>query len=93
MSIDAVIKSTMERKGDLWLRLGPRLGADGQSSIPGRMTLVIKGPLSKRPHPGQQIWGDAGMCIVEAGNGGERIEYTREGSILKEMQTDEQPNN
>jgi hypothetical protein len=54
-------------------------------SIPGRRKLIIRKWIRK-PVAGQQIWGNAAGCIVEAGNGGERIMYERHGNELVEVE-------
>lgn len=84
MSIDARIASVMieVRTDRVWLRLRPIQASDGTLSIAGTDELIIEPPYRKLPHAGQQIWGNAGACIVEAGFGGERIEYRREGHFL-----------
>lgn len=92
MSIDARIASVMMCPGThgvhLWLRLRPIQASDGTMSIPGQSTLIIAPPYVKVPKAGQQIWGGSGFCIVVEGFGGERIEYAREGNILREKVTD-----
>lgn len=84
MSIDARIATVMVRKDHVWLRLRPIPASDGVMSIPGTNTLIIAPPYANLPKAGQQIWGNAGACIVEAGFGGERIEYERAGNVLRE---------
>lgn len=84
MSIDARIASVAVMKDHVWLRLRPIQASDGVLSTPGKNTLIITPPYTKLPLAGQQIWGNAGACIVEAGFGGERIEYEREGHLLRE---------
>lgn len=84
MSIDARIASVMIHRDHIWLRLRPLQASDGSTSIAGTNTLIIDPPYSRVPKAGQQIWGNAGACIVEAGFGSERIEYARDGHTLKE---------
>lgn len=84
MSIDARISSVRRRDGHIWLRLAPIQASDGVMSIPGVRTLVIH-KWTRAPVAGQQIWGNAAGCIVEAGNGGERIMYERHGRTLVEV--------
>lgn len=84
MSIDARIASVMVRRDHVWLRLRPIQANDGTMSITGQSTLIIAPPFRIVPKAGQQIWGGSGSCVVEAGFGGERIEYSREGNILTE---------
>lgn len=85
MSIDARISSVRQLGGDLVLRLEPYQASDGVMSIPGRSQLVVKS-YRTQPHAGQQIWGNAAGCIVEADNGGPRILYERHGRTLVEVQ-------
>lgn len=59
--------------------------SDGTMSIPGVEKLKVF-EANKTPHAGQKIWGNSGQCIVEAGYGGERIEYTRKGIMLTEVE-------
>lgn len=88
MSIDARIASVAERDGILTLRLRAYRASDGVMSIRGARELYVR-QWRKRPVAGQKIWGGSGNCIVEAGNGGERIEYERNGYDLveKELQS------
>lgn len=90
MSIDARIASVVKRNEVIVLFLAPYKHSDGVMSIPGAARLGIVN-CTQRPVAGQKIWGDAGRCIIEAGNGGERIEYTRRGIRLFEEATNEQP--
>lgn len=94
MSIDARIAAVKPRKdGAVLLHLASYRHSDGARSIPGvRRLAILSG--TRRPLAGQRIWGNAGECIVEAGNGGERIEYKRVGMALyeKESKSDEQRN-
>lgn len=84
MSIDARIAGVMVRNGYVFLRLRPIQASDGLMSVAGREELTIEPPFTALPRAGQQIWGNAGACIVEAGFGGERIEYERVGGFLRE---------
>lgn len=86
MSIDARIKAVAKnRKGTIVLYLAPYRHSDGTMSIPGVERLgIVEG--THRPHAGQKIWGDSGRCIVEASQGGARIEYRRFGGRLYEDQ-------
>ena len=68
MSIDARISSVRERDGRIEVRLAPIQASDGQMSIAGRKKLIIR-QWRRKPVAGQQIWGNAAGCIVEAGNG------------------------
>lgn len=86
MSIDARIASVMLRNDHAIIRLRAIQTSDGEMSIPGREELTVMPPITKIPHAGQQIWGNAGICVVEAGFGGERIEYDRNGIVLRERQ-------
>lgn len=84
MSIDARIAAVVPQKnGVIRLHLAAYPHSDGTMSIPGVKRLgIVQG--KRRPVAGQRIWGNAGDCIVEAGNGGERIEYKRVGGRLYE---------
>lgn len=84
MSIDARISSVRQHGNHITLRLAPIQASDGVMSIPGRQQLVIR-KWTRKPVAGQQIWGNAAGCIVEAGNGGERIMYERHGKMLDEV--------
>lgn len=85
MSIDARIASIAPHRVGLKLRLAAYPHSDGTMSIPGSRVLFIHKP-TRRPVAGQKIWGDAGRCIIEAGYGGERIEYVREMAALYEVE-------
>ena len=84
MSIDARIAAVIVRKDHVWLRLRSIPASDGTMSVAGREQLVIAPPFTVLPRAGQQIWGNAGACIVEGGFGGQRIEYERTGETLRE---------
>lgn len=89
MSIDARISSVKPRGSDLVLLLAKYQASDGTMSLRGQKRMVVKN-FTVRPVCGQKIWGDAGQCIVEAGYGGERIEYKREGyAVLREQRPQE----
>lgn len=90
MSIDARISAVIPKGNLLTLRLRGYKTSDGTMSIAGRKRLVVVN-YTRRPVAGQMIWGDAGQCIVEAGNGGGRIEYRREGTILREKESEPCP--
>lgn len=83
MSIDARIAGVRRIRGSMILYLAAYRTSDGTMSIPGVDELKVF-EANKIPHAGQKIWGNSGQCIVEAGYGGERIEYTRRGINLEE---------
>jgi hypothetical protein len=85
MSIDARISAVVVHRDHIELRLRTMQASDGGMTIAGRNQLKIDAPYKEIPKAGQQIWGDSGRCIVEAGFGGTRIEYERDGSTLKEI--------
>lgn len=83
MSIDARIASVRQRGNGVLLRLESYPTSDGTMSIRGVERLGIVN-CTKPPHAGQKIWGNAGAVVIEAGAGGERKEYRREGLRLYE---------
>lgn len=86
MSIDARISTvTKYSTGLVVISLAPYKASDGTMSIPGVEKLQIA-DCKCPPHSGQKIWGNSGRCILEASNGGPRIEYRREGRTLYEDQ-------
>jgi hypothetical protein len=89
MSIDARIAAVETHRDHVTLRLRSKQASDGSMSIAGRESLTIAAPYVTIPKAGQAIWGDAGTCIVEAGFGGGRIVYKREGSTLREVTSEE----
>ena len=78
MSIDAVIERIRERPEGRRLELAPRVGRDGEDTIPGQPSLTILGKFAFEPKVGNEIWGNASSCMI----GG--AVYDRRGVFLRE---------
>lgn len=84
MTISARIASVSVYKGRIHLMLAYYQG-DRNISVGERDQLLITS-YTRVPLVGQQIWGNAGHVVIEAGCGGERIMYARQGSFLREQE-------
>ena len=79
MSIDAVVERIRHTDGGLRLELAPRVGSDGQDSIPGTSVLTIYGERTFEPQVGMQIWGGSPTVVIVDGP-----KYDRKGQRLRE---------